>query len=264
MQESYLTGTGAADVAAPVVEANTVYFDFSSVTLTDEFNLTLVGYRHSDDAGDEFTITRHRKPHPELLKCLRRLTLHMCLLTESLTDTQLYPAPAYTQLPPAVAVRNLLRDAVESGEAYVHPLLENYRCTSVIWKPKGVVLKGSKRARYRSLGHSLKVETPVVDVRLSLDADEEPEEWEYPFFEQMRNALDELKTELVAFMNGKYGEGGEQLELFGKDPEPRSALEIAEELIDALDKSKLTMEVTAPGGKTRTVGGRKAASTDPF
>lgn len=216
------------NLTTETAEAPASIYTFSSLVLTDEFNVTLIGNRYGDDTTDEFTITRYRKPHPELLRVLRQLTLHMCLLTENLTDAQLYPAPVgtvvdeQTYLPPAVASRNLLREAIETGEAYVHPLLENFRCTSVIWKPKGVVLKGGKRARYRSLGHALKVETPTVDVRLSIGLeDEELEEWEYPFFEQMDNALRALQAELVEFMNGKYGEGGEQLALFGK-PAPEA------------------------------------------
>lgn len=210
------------NLTTDTAEAPASIFTFSSLVLTDEFNVTLTGNRYGDDTTDEFTITRYRKPHPELLKALRKLTLHMCLLTENLTDGQLYPAPEFSLLPAAVASRNLLREAVESGEAYVHELLENFRCTSVLWKPKGVVLKGGKRARYRSLGHSLKVETPTVDVRLNIGPeDEELEEWEYPFFEQMSNALAELQAELIAYMNGKYGEGGEQLSLFGK-PAPEA------------------------------------------
>lgn len=245
----------------PVDSASASIYSFSSLVLTDEFNVTLTGTRYGDDASDEFTITRFRKPHPDLLKSLRRLTLHMCLLTENLTDVQLYPAPEETLLPPALAVRNLLRDAVESGEAYVHPLLENFRCTSVIWKPKGVVLKGGKRARYRSLSHYLKVETPTVDVRVSLGMEEEElEEWEYPFFEQMSNALQELQAELIAFMNGKYGEGGEQLSLFGKEPEELPEASPAAGL-EALAKDlnmSITVSSSVDGHKTkRTFNGKE-------
>ena len=49
MQEAYLTGADGTDATPVVVEATQAYFNFSSLALTDEFNLTLVGYRHADD-----------------------------------------------------------------------------------------------------------------------------------------------------------------------------------------------------------------------
>lgn len=231
MREAYLTGGTDAPETAP-----TQVWLFTSVALTDDYNLTLTGSRMGE-VSDEFTITRYCKPHPDMLKALRRLTLHMCLLTEELTPLRLYPqGPPFTDTRGEQLATRALRDSMETGEAFVHPDLEKFRCTSVLWKPKGVVLKGVKKARYRFMGSELEVKTPTVEVRLGLhdDEDDEPSDWEYPYFEQMDNSLRELTSELVAFMGGKYGEGGQQLELFGKDAPAPSVLEAMENLNTAL------------------------------
>jgi hypothetical protein len=210
---------------------------FTSVALTDDFNLTLTGSRMGE-VSDEFTITRYCKPHPDMLRALRRLTLHMCLLTEELTPLRLYPqGPLLPAAKQELFATRALREAMETGDAFVHPDLEKFRCTSVQWKPKGVLLKGVKKARYRFMGSELEVKTPTVDVRPGLydEEDDEPSDSEYPYFEQMDNSLRDLNAELVAFMGGKYGEGGQQLELFGKDAPAPTVLEALNNLTAALD-----------------------------
>jgi hypothetical protein len=251
MREAYLTGGTSAPETTTPAESTAPIFLFESVTLTEEGRLKLVGMRYGGEASDEFTITRSRSPHPDLLKELRRLTLHLALLTESVSDAQLYPAPdsGYSQLPPAVMHRNLLRDAVESGEAYLHPLLEPFRCLSVTWKTKGIVLTGERKSRYR-LNKSLVLKTPETLLLGGME-EEEMDENDYPFFEELRNTLASLQAECIAYMNGKYGEGGEQLELFGKDPVPRTISEISEELMDALDNERYTVSVGVPGGEMK-------------
>ena len=247
MREAYLTG--AADDAADVLPAELTapLFWFESVTLTDDGHLKLVGSRYADGATDEFTITRQRPPHPDLLKELRRLTLHLALLTEHVSETELYPAPVGAVLPPTVAARLALREAVDTGEAFVHPLLEPFRCLSVAWKPKGVVLAGTKKTRYR-FGKDLELKTPVTLVMSALD--EEAEADDYDFFEPMSNTLAGLTGECIAYMNGKYGEGGEQLDLFGKDPEPPTLLDAFDTLDQALaaDTAKRTARKAAVKG----------------
>jgi hypothetical protein len=226
MREAYLTGgnehfdaTDATPAELEAARASAVTYLFESVAITEEFNLKIVGGRYTYDCTDEFTMVRNQKPHPDLLKALRRLTLHMCLLTEQLTDQQLYPS-VFGMPTDELQARLFLRAAVESGEAYVHPMLENFRCTAVAWKSKGVVLSGEKKARYRCFGKALKVETPTTKVHWGLDGDMEMEDGDYPFFEQMHNALGDLQAEIVSYLGGKYGAGGEQLSLFGRDAAP--------------------------------------------
>jgi hypothetical protein len=265
MREAYLTGgnnhfdatddTEPTDEALAQARAQDVTYLFESVSLTEDFFVKIVGGRYAADARDEFTMIRHQRPHPDFLKALRRLTLHMCLLTEQLTDQQLYPG-VFGLPTDALNARLQLREGIETGQAYVHPLLESFRCTAVAWKSKGVVLSGEKKAKYRCFGKALKVETPTTTIRWGLD-EEDLEDGEYPFFEQMHNALGDLQAEVVAFINGKYGEGGEQLDLFGKDPEPRTIGSIANELLDALDNDRYTVSVGTPGGEMREVGKRK-------
>jgi len=257
MRETYLTGADAADTTdtqAVATQADNMHF-FESITLTEDFYMKLVGVSYitlNDQLTEqEFTLLIKKPPHPELLKVLRRLTLHMCLLTEQLTDAILFPE---TTLPPRFA----LREAVDSGEVYVHPLMENFRCTAVTWKSKGMVLAGERKTRYRCFGKHLKIETPVTTIMRSLDDDEAAEEDNYPFFEELDKALGDLRAEAAAYMNGKYGEFGEQLSLFGKDPEPRTIGAIADELISALDNANYTVEVGVPGGEMHKVGGGKA------
>lgn len=243
MREAYLTGNDTpAETATPQV------WFFTSVALTDDFNLTLTGSRMGE-VSDEFTITRYCKPHPDMLRALRRLTLHMCLLTEELTAERLYPG-IFGLPTDALNARLQLRDGMQTGEAFVHPDLEKFRCTSVLWKPKGVVLKGVKKARYRFMGKELEVKTPTVEVRPGLcdDEDEEPADWEYPYFEQMDNSLRDLTGELVAFMGGKYGEGGQQLELFGKDAPAPTVLEAFDALDEALHASQLRRDAAGDEG----------------
>lgn len=240
MREAYLTGgdehfnatdTPENDVAAAELEKarpETVTYLFESVALTEDYNLKLVGGRYTYACTDEFTMVRNQKPHPELLRVLRKLTLHMCLLTEQLTTQQLYPQPSY--MPADSSDRTAtqaLREAMETGEAYLHPLLENFRCTAVAWKSKGVVLAGEKKAKYRCFGKSLKVETPVTTLRYGVD-EVELEDGDYPFFELLYNTLNELRGELVAYLEGKYGVGGEQLLLFGRELEPATDPVLAE------------------------------------
>jgi hypothetical protein len=231
MREAFLTG----DADAPETEAvsTTPLYWFESVTLTEDGHLKLTGSRFAEGASDEFTITRSRAPHPDLLKELRRLTLHLVLLTEHISEAQLYPTSAFNLLPPAIVSRNLLRDAVETGEAFVHPLLEPFRCLSVAWKPKGVVLSGTKKTRYR-FGKDLEIKTPLTLVMSALD--DEAADDDYAFFEPMSNTLAALVGECIAYMNGKYGEGGEQLDLFGKDapaPTLSEAINIMDKALDA-------------------------------
>jgi hypothetical protein len=270
MREAYLTGgndqfdaTDAPDLtpeeAAELEKARreNVTYVFESVALTEEFNLKIVGGRYTFYYSDEFAMTRNQKPHPELLRVLRKLTLHMCLLTESLTTQQLYPQ--LSSLPADSSDRlatQALREAMESGEAYLLPQLENFRCTAVAWKSKGVVLSGEKKARYRCFGKSLKVETPTTTLRYGID-EVELEDGDYPFFELLYNTLNELRAELTEYLEGKYGEGGEQLLLFGKEPEPRTVGDIANELMDALDNDRYTVSVGTPGGEMREVGRKK-------
>lgn len=232
MREAYLTGGNTTPEATSTPQV----WHFASVALTDDFNLTITG-TCLGVVSEDFTITRYCKPHPDLLRALRRLTLHMCLLTEELTPLSLYPQPLLgTERAERAATRALHND-METGEAFVHPALEKFRCLSVLWKPKGVVLKGIKKARYRFMGNELEVKTPPVEVRTGLrdEDDDEPADWEYPYFDQMDNSLRDLTAELVAFMGGKYGEGGQQLELFGKDAPAPSVLEAMSNLNAALD-----------------------------
>ena len=233
MREAFLTGDTDATETVVSTEASAPIFMFESVTLTEEGRLKLVGMRYFNEGADEFTITRSRAPHPDLLKELRRLTLHMALLTESVSDVLLYPPGLYqdTLLPAEVAARAALRDAVETGEAFIHPLLEPFRCLSVTWKSKGIVLSGERKSRYR-LNKNLMLKTPETMLLGGLD-DEYMDENDYPFFEQLRNTLASLQAEAIGYMNGKYGEGGEQLELFGKDaPAPTLA-----EAFDVMDEA---------------------------
>jgi hypothetical protein len=270
MREAYLTGgndhfdatddTEPTDEALAEARAQDVTYLFESVALTEEFHLKIVGGRYTFNHSDEFTMVRNQKPHPDLFKALRRLTLHMCLLTEQLTDQQLYPG-IFGLPTDALNARLQLRDGIETGEAYVHPLLESFRCTAVAWKSKGIVLSGEKKAKYRCFGKALKVETPTTTIRWGLD-EEDLEDGEYPFFDQMHNALGDLQAEIVAYLNGKYGEGGEQLELFGREPAPRTVSDIANELMDALDNKNYTVEVGTPGGPMRKLGGKNAAAND--
>ena len=241
MREAYLTGGGehfdATDATPAELEAarqNNVTYLFESVAITEEANLKIVGGRYTFDCSDEFTMVRNQKPHPDLLKCLRKLTLHMCLLAERLTEQQLYPG-IFGLPTDAASARRQLAEGVESGEVYLHPELENFRCLTVAWKSKGIVLSGEKKARYRCFGKAQKVETPVTKVQWGLDDEMELEEGDYPFFEQLHNTLGDLQAEVVAYLGGKYGAGGEQLSLFGRDPEPRPLSEITDELMDALD-----------------------------
>lgn len=263
MREAFLSGESnwsdaldTPETDAPKTDAvatGPLYF-FESVTLTEDGHIKVTGSKWADGAADEFTIKRDRAPHPDLLKELRRLTLHMALLTEHVAEADLcdgtvngLPNPV---LPPAVAARNALREAVETGEAFVHEKLEPFRCLSVAWKPKGVVLGGTKKTRYR-FGKDLEVKTPLTLVMSALDDDAADDD--YAFFEQMSNTLAALVSELIAYMNGKYGEGGEQLDLFGKDPAPRTVDELANELMDALDNDRYTVSVGVPGGEMKEV-----------
>lgn len=257
MREAYLSGgsdspaeTTTEDATTPTAQSgpSAPVFIFESVTLTEEGTLQLVGMRYFSEATDSFTIGRSRAPHPDLLKELRRLTLHMALLTESVSDLDLYPPAPFLplgpdmpegidleRLPASVAARNALRDAVESGEAFLHPKLEPFRCTSVKWKSKGIVLSGQRKSRYR-FNKDLKIETPTTMLLGGLDDDLNPDADDYPFFEELRNTLDALRAELVAYMGGKYGTGGEQLELFGKEPEPEGEPSPEAELLAQVDE----------------------------
>lgn len=262
MREAFLTGGTDGFDATDIPETEAVstgpVFIFESVTLTEEGRLKLVGTRYFGEATEEFTLIRYRAPHPDLLLELRRLTLHMALLTEHVSETQLYPvaplpalAPDVLQelypgiLPAAMQSRNALRDAIESGEAYLHELLEPYRCLSVAWKSKGVVLSGIKKTRYR-FGKDLELKTPVTLVMSALD--EEAEENDYAFFEPMSNALEHLRSECMAYLNGKYGEGGEQLELFGKDAPAPTLSEAIDIMDEALHADQLRRDARENGG----------------
>ena len=258
MREAFL----ADDIDTTEIEevSTAPLYWFESVTLTDEGKLKLTGTRYADGATDEFTITRGRAPHPDLLKELRRLTLHMALLTEHVTETDLYdgrdadglPNPV---LPPTVAARLALREAVETGEAFVHDKLEPFRCLSVAWKPKGVVLAGTKKTRYR-FGKDLEVKTPLTLVMSALDDDAADDD--YAFFEPMANTLAALVGEAIAYMNGKYGEGGEQLELFGKDAPAPTLADAFDVLDEALHANQLRRDareaVDAHMGVSRGLG----------
>jgi hypothetical protein len=247
MREAYLTGGNehfdATDTELETACKNDVTYLFESVAITEEANLKIVGSRYTFDCTDEFTVVRNQKPHPDLLKCLRRLTLHMCLLAERLTEQQLYPG-IFGLPTDATTARLQLAEAIETGAAYLHPELENFRCLAVAWKSKGIVLSGEKKSRYRCFGKAQKVETPVTKVHWGLDDDMELEEGDYPFFEQMHNALGDLQAEIIAYLGGKYGAGGEQLSLFGRDPEPRPLSAIADELLEALDNQAVKGDVS--------------------
>jgi hypothetical protein len=251
MREAFLSGnTDATETTTPAEQAGPIYL-FESVTLTEEGRLKLVGNRYFGEGSDEFTITRSRAPHPDLLKELRRLTLHMALLTESVSDVLLYPPGLYndTLLPAEVAARAALRDAVESGEVFIHPLLEPFRCLSVNWKSKGIVLSGERKSRYR-LGRNLVLKTPET-LLLSYD-EEDLEDDDYPFFEQLRNTLASLTAEAIAYMGGKYGEGGEQLELFGKDAPAPTLAEAFDVMDEALHADQLRRDAREKDGKLFT------------
>ena len=270
MREAYLTGgnehfdaTDATPAELEEARANSVTYLFESVALTEEFNLKIVGGRYSHAYTDEFTMVRNQKPHPELLLVLRKLTLHMCLLTEQLTTQQLYPQLSHLPADSSErAATGALREALETGEAYLHPLLENFRCTAVAWKSKGVILSGEKKARYRCFGKSLKVETPTTSLRYGTD-EVELEDGDYPFFELLYNTLNELRAELTAYLEGKYGEGGEQLLLFGREPEPAAipAGAVGEflDFIDQLGTKGVSVEIGTPGNM-RKLGGKDAAA----
>ncbi len=189
-------------------------YHFESITLTENYCLKTVGTRYRDTVTEEFTISANQPPHPDLLRVLRKLTLHLVLLTEQLDAFALYPEAAALVglVPSSRALERELALGVESGEVYEHELLETFRCTGVKFAGKGPVLLGERKSKYRTFGKSLELKTPpIIDLHL-----EEDEEGAYPFFDQLRHSLDELRAEAQLYVQGKYGAGGEQLLLFGK------------------------------------------------
>ncbi|GAB3293961.1 hypothetical protein [Hymenobacter tenuis] len=212
-------------------EEPVVIYHFESVTLTENYTLKLTGSRWKGPVIEEFQLVVNQYPHPELLLVLRKLTFHLVMLTEQLDAKALYPEAAAVAVyaPNALFIERALLQAVESGEVYEHPALENFRCTSVKFSNKGTVLVGERRSKYKCFGKRMELKTPPI-VGVSL---EDEEEGAYPFFEQFNNTLGSLHMEARAYLDGKYGAGGDQLSLFGKQPDEEPKEHFLQDIVES-------------------------------
>ncbi|MCA8829408.1 hypothetical protein [Hymenobacter pini] len=220
------TNTTTGSTEEPVV-----IYHFESVTLTENLTLKLTGTRFKGEVVEEFQLVVNQYPHPDLLLVLRKLTFHLVMLTEQLDAQTLYPDAAKMALyaPNSLLMERALSVGVETGEVYEHPLLENFRCLAVKFSNKGTVLVGERRSKYKCFGKRMELKTPPI-VGVSLD---EAEEGSYPFFEQFTNTLASLHLEARAYLEGKYGAGGDQLSLFGKQPDEEPKEHFLQDIVDS-------------------------------
>lgn len=242
-------------------EEPVVIYHFESVTLTENLTLKLTGTRFKGEVIEEFQLVVNQYPHPDLLLVLRKLTFHMVMLTEQLDARALYPEAAALAVyaPNTLLVERALLQAVESGEVYEHPLLENFRCLAVKFSSKGTVLIGERRSKYKCFGKRMELKTPPI-LGVSLD---EAEEGSYPFFEQFNNTLASLHLEARGYLEGKYGAGGDQLTLFGKQPDEQPKEHYLQDIVDSasgftsLTISSSAGSVTLEKGKApRSINGQ--------
>ncbi|MBH8569381.1 hypothetical protein KB206_10830 [Microvirga sp. STS02] len=252
MREAYLTG-GTDGFDAPETPETTeapASEIYSLASLTYEgLGLKVTGTRFGNDATDEFAIGRSRPVHPDLAAAFAKLTLHLALLTEHLSEAQLV---GYSDGMPVSVVRSELRDQMATGTAYVAAALKPFYCTGLAWKPKGIVLSGVRQPRYR-FANALDIKTATVIVADGLDEDD-LEENDYGYYPELRAALDEVRAEAIAYLGGKYG-GGEQLDLF--DQQAPSALDTAVEglhkVAERMAEKGITVSVGVPGGEMKEV-----------
>ena len=206
MREAYLTGgtdgfgdTDASETTLTVVPART--YTLSKVKV-DKDGFVSAEYTLSENhVFSEFSTKRYQAAHPDLLKVMEHLAVHVCLLTDQ--------------------VQQVLHngDVVESKD--FGPLFEDdsfYKCLEFSWAAircsgftltsGGVVLVAQK---YLRSGRTLNLVTPFE----LLDPD--PEKLtglEYAYLPQLREALNRAQDEVKLYLDGKHDQSGEQLDLF--------------------------------------------------
>lgn len=157
--------------------------------------------------------------------------------------------PHFVKLTELIPDEDLIRSAIDEPEAY---LLDKETSVSVeffkyfvheviIDNKKGNNLLTLVGTKTLTDGEVIGIDCPLVDLDGTY----------YPYAKQLNNAVDTLKEEVLAYMQGKYGEGN-QLEMFGEDDET--------EVDDDTSAAEVTMKVVKDrNSKKQVVAEEKSA-----
>lgn len=187
--------------------------------------------RRGESEVHEITSTHVDKlPHPDLLRAFHRLTVHFCLVTESLNLADF-----------GVETDEELEELIRDDEALECAGLAGFACRGLSWGAKGNGFTLSGRRWLRS-GKAVNFNTPFID----------EENDDYEFLGLLRDAIRTLSKETSLYLNGKFAEEApkaEQLALsFGGGLQ-----DIVDEMHESSGLSSLTI---SGGGRSITLAPR--------
>lgn len=147
--------------------------------------------RRGETEVHEITSTHVDKlPHEDLLRAFHRLTVHFCLVTESLNLADF-----------GVETDEELEELIRSDEALECAGLAGFACRGLSWGAKGNGFTLSGRRWLRS-GKAVNFNTPFID----------EENDDYEFLGLLRDAIRTLSQETSLYLNGKFAEEAPKVE----------------------------------------------------
>ncbi|TGE23504.1 hypothetical protein [Hymenobacter metallicola] len=163
----------------------------------DKFNNLYAEYTLRENGiGSENTKKVHQPAHEDLVRAFKKLTVHLCLMTEVVEGIK-SGEDEYLRY-------EQLTQAFQSEDLYTAPEFDSYRCTGFTLSSGGVVLVGQKRLRSKKVLNLvspyevLEPETPTGD--------------EYQYLAELDYDLSHAITEVKAYLEGKYEQ--HQLDFF--------------------------------------------------
>ncbi len=156
---------------------------FPTVTYKQELNENYVSIE----------ATFYQLIHPDLSHMLDRLTVHLCLLTELVSEQSLFDL-------------GNLQMALNGEAIYEHLAFSSFRCSGFTLSSDGVVLIGRKTLASKKV---VNLVTPFA--LLNEDSD-------YEYSDHLEREIDGCLEEIKLLLQGKFRE--QQLDLFNQ-PEPQ-------------------------------------------
>ncbi|MCC3159490.1 hypothetical protein LJ737_19770 [Hymenobacter sp. 15J16-1T3B] len=209
--------------------AATDTFIFTKIKLAKhdfvEYEASARVHRGTEQVHETSSTHVDKLPHEDLLRAFHRLTVHFCLVTESLNRADF-----------GCETDDELEEQIRDDSALECVGLIGFACRGLSWGAKGNGFTLSGRRWLRS-GKAVNFNTPFID----------EENDDYPFLGLLRDAIRTLHQETSLYLNGKFA--------VEKEPEPgQLPLDFTGPLQDVVDNAAgFTSLTISSGGRSVTL-----------
>lgn len=255
MQDNSTTDLQEVDaLALAVVPAREI--ELTKVKLDKFYNLYAEYTLRENGVSSEITRKVHQPAHEDLVAAFKKLTVHLCLMTEVVSGIR-WEEDQFLQ-------DGALMTAFQDESIYSAAEFDSYRCTGLTLVSGGVVLIGQKKLRSKKV---LNLVSPF-----EVFEPETPTGDEYYHLDYLDGDVQHAIEEVRAYLDGKYSDDGRQLDMFEEVPEVGSAetkglAKEVNKLVHFMDevaaKGKMTVTVSSSidgHQNKRTFGGKELDS----